>query len=543
MHHFAITSRGGINSVLGTNPVTVFGNDCKLWINTASPENKNLSGPFQSRIASLLSDDNNHYLFDTIAGSEQRRNIGNKAFHILPGKFLRQTSASNFKLLHDGSSWTLTFRFMPIRPTSTTNDPLINNNNGSTANTGIYIAYDNRSSLSRSHALSVAITKGSAGQSISLLINDFFSATDFVTCRLMYNASTGDLTAHKDGVLAGTVNKGAFTHNTGNATHSFTLFRFSGTATYCEPALIKHPVIVNRTVSTPEGTTLDFIVEQGSEDFGTGKPANFYWGGGQSNYDGDSGQSRSPHNSLKNLMDKILMWTTTGRDNTQINAAQDFDFVKYRTNPNGTDPDFGPWLSFAYQMNQANPNNTFFSVYAVGGTSLQGSSSSWNVGSASTECAQQSTNQIVYSLDIMKYTYDRQPIMRGWQFREGESDGLNPVTTFKDDFYDLLIKHIDAIEAAGYSTSLMRVFIGYVHRTDYASPSRPYTADVDAAYDDAAADWATDNPSYASKVKGFNFVVSSDLPLGVDTTHFASTEMKTYGERFFTAAQPYMSEL
>lgn len=543
MHHFALASKGGINSVLGTNPVTVFGNDCKLWINTASQDNKSLAGPFLSRISSLISDDNNHYLFDTIPGSEQRRNVSNKAFHILPVKFLRQVGPANFKLLHDGSSWTFTFRYRPIRPTTTTVNPLFNNNNGSTANTGIYIAYDNRSSQSRTHAISVSITKASAGQSISLSVNNFFSDTDFVTCRLMYNSSTGDLTVHKNGTLAGTVNKGAFTFNTGNATHSFTLFRFSGVATYNEPGLIKHPVIVNRTVTTPEGTTLDFIVGQGSENFGTDKPANFYWGGGQSNYDGTSGQSSSPHNSLKALMDKMLIWTTTGREGAQISAGQDFDFVKYRTNPLVSPiAGYGPWLSFSYQMNIANPNNSFFSVYAVSGTSLQGAISSWNIASASTEAAQQSTNEIVYSLDSMRYTYDRLPVFRGWQFRLGESDGLIGVTTFKQDFYNLLKKHIDAVEAAGYSTAMMRVFIGYVHRTDYASPARPYTADVDAAYTAAAADWATDNPTYASKIKGFHFVLSDDLPLGVDTTHFTNSSMKEYGERFFTAVQPYMAE-
>jgi hypothetical protein len=57
MHHFPIASRGGKSVILGTDPVTVFGADCVLWLNSASHTNKNLAGPEQTRIIGLVSDD------------------------------------------------------------------------------------------------------------------------------------------------------------------------------------------------------------------------------------------------------------------------------------------------------------------------------------------------------------------------------------------------------------------------------------------------------------------------------------------------------
>lgn len=545
MHHFAISSRGGKNEILGTNPVTVFGNDCKLWLNTASAENKSLFGAAASKIASLVSDDNFHYYFDSPAGNELSRNVGNKCWHITSSKFLRHSSTSTFKLLNDGSSWTLAFRYRPLYTSSTLINPIFMTNNLTTANTGFAVMYDNRSAQSATHALRVLVTKGSAGQSIQLVINNFFSTSDFTTAVISYDSVSGDLKAWKDGTLAGTQNKGAFTHNNANSSNIFTSFRYSGTATYGDAALIKHPIIISRTVDNSERATLEFIVEQGTETFGTGKPANFYFGWGQSNWDGDSGQSRSPAQGLRQLMTGVLMWTTTGRDNAQITSGQGFDYVKYKTNPNGTDPDFGPWLAVAERFNTANPGNTFMANYAVGATALQDgvSSPDWNVASGATECAQQSTNQIIFALDTIRYTFDRQPVVRGIMGREGETDGINPISTFKSSATALFKKWIDAIETAGYSTSLMRVVINYVYRTDYADPTRPYTVDVDADWTSMATNWATDNPSYASKIKGFHFVNTNDLALGADDTHFGNAEMREVGWRNFEALEPYMDEL
>lgn len=548
MHQFSQVSRGGGSVILGTDPVTVFGNDCKLWINTASPTNKTLFGPYNARMSSLVSDDNNHYLFDTNVGNEPFRNVGNKAFYIADNTFLRQSSQSNWNILHNGSSWSIAFRYRPLSATSTTLNPIVNNNNNTTANIGIYIAYDNRSSASRTHALVVIVTKGVGGQSITISANNFFTTSDLTTCVITYNSATGDLKAYKNGTLNTTVNKGAFTAVTTNATGFLMWYRYSNNPTFSNPAMIKHPIIINRLVTDPERATLEFIVEQGAEDFGSSANANFYWGGGQSNFDGSSGESNSAHLTLRNQME-TYMWSTTGRGNVQISQQQGFDYTQWKKNPNptastGNDAGIGPWLSFAYQMSLYNPRNTFYSVYAVGGTAIQDgvTSPDWNVASGSTECAQQSTNQIVYSLDLIKYIYDRTPIIRGWQWRLGESDGINPLVSFKADMTALIKKHIDAIEAAGYSTSLMRMFISKVYHPDYADPTRPYTDDVDAVYLDMAANWGTDNPTYASKIKGWHVFDTDDLPVGSDDTHFTSTSMKLLGERFYTYAEPYMNE-
>lgn len=548
MHHFPIISRGGKSVILGSNPVTVFGADCKLWLNNAIHTNKDLAGPEQSRITGLVSDDDNHYVFDLAAGQTHqglRLNVNNKWFYAPNETYLKHPSTSNLKLLHDGSSWTMAIRFKPIRPTSTTLIPIWNSNNNTTANTGIHIAYDNRSASSRTHALNVSITKSVGGtQVISLVINNFFDGSDFVSCVLVYDGST--LTAYKNGSSAGTASRGATTHSTGNSTGSPFINRLSNTATYGTGSIFKHLIIINRVCTSPELATLNFIIEQGDETEGDRGEKNFHWGGGQSNYDGSSGESNSANLALRDLMN-TYMWSSTGRAGVAASSVQYFDYTKWKVNPNSTALGFGPWLSFAKELSIYDPLS-FFSVYAVGGTALQNgiSTPDWNVASASTECADQSTNQMIYSLDAIKYEYDYTPIWRTVTWRLGETDAIGGVTTFQQDMYDLINQWIDTVVAAGYDTSLVRFFFSTVTQDSptYASPARPFVGDVDAAYADVVADYFTDNPTKVGYVKGLHLIDMSDIPISaVDTTHWGNTSMKLAGERFFTNAQPYLNEV
>jgi hypothetical protein len=545
--HKLLASRGGKSVILGSNPVTVFGADCKLWLNTATPANKALAGPEQTRITSLVSDDNNHYLFDFVAAQVHqgvRLNASHKWFYMPSETYLRHNSAATFKLLHDGSSWTMAFRFKPIRPTSTSMVPIFNNNNSTSANTGVHISYDNRSSLTRTHALNVQITKSSAGNFvINLVIDNFFVSNDWVSGVLVYDGTT--LTAYKNGVSAGTATR-VIAHVTTNSTGVSYVNRLSNTATFGTGSLLKHLIIINRVPTSPELATLNFIIEQGNETIGDRGEKNYHFGWGQSNFDGSSGESNSANLALRNLMD-TYMWSSTGRAGVAASPVQFFDFTKWKTNPNPSALGLGPWLSYAKQLSLYDPGS-FFSVYAVGGTALQNglTTPDWNVAGGSTECADQSTNQMIYALDAIQYEYDYTPITRSIIGRLGETDAITGVTTFQQDMYDLMNQWIDAIVAAGYDTSLVRFWFSTVSQDSptYASPTRPYVGDVDAAYADVAADYFTDNPSKVGFVKGVHVIDMSDIPISSgDFTHWGNTSMKDAGERFFTNEQPYLNEL
>jgi hypothetical protein len=241
------------------------------------------------------------------------------------------------------------------------------------------------------------------------------------------------------------------------------------------------------------------------------------------------------------------MWSSTGRSAAVASPVQFFDFTKWKTNPNPGGLGFGPWLSYAKQLSLYDPLS-FFSVYAVSATALQDglTTPDWNVASGSTECADQSTNQMIYALDAIKYEYDYTPVFRTVTWRLGETDGLTGAATFKADLYNLINQWIDAVVAAGYSTSRVRFFFSTVSQDSptYASPTRPYVGDVDAAYTAASSDYFTDNPTKVGYVKGLHVIDMSDIPIsGTELTHMTSTSMKLAGERFFTNAQPYLNEV
>lgn len=528
-------------------PSTIFGNNLKLWLNTASSAGKTLSGNFSTQIDSLVSNDNNAYAFTN--SSSKLKYCNGKWF-----PFIRDTegivnaSTSNFNLLHDGTvDWMISFRLMILRGL---NDfyPIIGNNSGTTAQTGIYVAYDNRSASSRTHALNFNITKSSAGNSVySGNINNFFVEGSWVTCIIVKSGTTISvykaLGSEATPTLVQTFSR-ANTPVTSNASQNFNVFKDSGSAKYMRYSLFKHLTIVSGSVTAPQMLAQHQYMCQG-DSIGDGQRAYVYWLHGQSNMEGFS---TSPPSYLQNEMD-CYIWgdtTNTGGDNTT------FAKLYWPNNQTTGKTEFGAELEFGYRMSLFKPGQVWLVKTALSATPLylSGGGTDWNVGSPSTEMAGRAAGAMALATNQLVFELNRNVKLTGWLWRQGETDAGNGNASYQTDLYALVKKFIDVfygtpssngnILPSSVNTSKMRGCISIIDNT-FHDPTRDFQASIVAAQQGFVSSFFTDNPTYSAKWLGNMSFSTADL-VTQEGTHFGSTASVEQGLRFYNALAPYIDE-
>lgn len=536
------------NNLLGVypDPGDIFNSaDLKLWINTSNTANKTLTGRWNEQISSLTSDDANGYSFTATADNEMAQNINGKGLYLRGISFLQQTSTSNFKLLHDGSSWTFSFAFCPMVSAATSGGigasyyPLFVNNAVTTAQTGIAIIYDNTTAGGRTQAISVVITKSSAGNSVfNLPIDNFFTVGIWTNVRI--ECSGTNITVYKNGVIAGTQAR-LNTPNTGNATGNFFIGRQSNAAVFAQACMIKHPIIVSRTLTAAERVNLDNFYLSESTTFGTGAPANVYLMFGQSNMVGQ-GTTADPSTPLKAAMTAYVFTNT--KNGGQVLGSQEFDRILWNTNPVNTI--FGPTLKCAYLMDQRTPDFNFYIEYADGATALVDglTDPDWNIAStATTNCAPRSRLAIRYGLLYLKYALDRNVTIRGWGWRQGETDaaaGTDNGAQYKIDLENLICYHIDEIYNLGFTSDKCRFVMSLVNQT--YTPPRAFMNSISNAIIAVTTDFTTDKPAYAGKIKALDYFDFSGTTPGTDGVHFFSSGIEAMSDAFDAKWSAYINE-
>lgn len=526
------------------NPIAIFGSsNTKLLINTQSTTNKTLTGNWSERITSLVSDDANAYALQTnTTGNEVLYNTSGKGIYFPGAGYLTNSSTSNFNMLHDGTDFIIAFSFMPVIAAATAGGngvsslPIICNNGGTTAQTGIVVLYVNTGGV---NAINVIITKSSAGNSVyNLNINSFWTVGSYTSVIIEKVGTT--LTVYKNGISAGSssrLNIPVVTDASGN----FFIGKFSNAATYLVSSMLKNITIVSGTATALQRNSLNTWVNSGNETIGNNS-ANWYLMLGQSNMRGQ-GATGNPSAPLQTSMNAYTF--TNANNGGVVTPDQKFDKVLWGTNPG--DILFGPDLKLAYSMAATNPNNTFITKYAVGGTALVDgiTTPDWNItGIAATENVPRTKLAIRYSLLYMKCALDRNVTVRGIGWRQGETDALNGTdvsTTYKTDFYATMKVFIDEIYTCGFTTDKMRLVVSLISNAAY-NPVRPWMTQTDAVLQLDVDNFKTDNPTYSSKYKGGSYFITSDLTLGPDTTHFPSSQQEVHGDRFYNAWSPYINE-
>lgn len=146
------------------------------------------------------------------------------------------SSTASFNYLHNATGGTMLIVWKP--DTSSNPDAirwLLNNSNNSSANTGISLSFDDRSSVSRNNRISMIVNRGASGVSTSSVVsnNDFIAAAD-AFCLLSVvcdnaNATAGNrLFLYHNGTSSGVANTLTNAASTGNATTNLTIGNFGG---------------------------------------------------------------------------------------------------------------------------------------------------------------------------------------------------------------------------------------------------------------------------------------------------------------------------
>lgn len=210
-----------------------------------------------------------------------------------------------------------------------------------------------------------------------------------------------------------------------------------------------------------------------------------------------------------------------------INSVAGYEALEYgvNNNPGGSLTGLGPELSIATTIGGLATGETYISKKGQSGTSMH---TQWNVANNSTGRA--AVSQLKAALDYL--VSQGKVIQKIWVvFRQGEADmgSSNPETTgpavlaaYKSVYYDLINYTIDQLEADGHDIggtvelNWITCLIDNTFTVDHT-----WQTEIVQAQTEAMADYATDNPSYATKVTNLD-TVSTASATTVDGVHLST---------------------
>jgi hypothetical protein len=516
-------------------PSEIFGANLKLFINTSRATNKTLSGDFSTRVDSLTSDDANAYSFAFAPAELSKVKFNGKCFFVGKGgdNTLINASKSNFKLLNDGSAFYVAARLNIMTLTSDTSvnsyGTIVSTITGAASVVGFEIAYENRSSLSRTNALIVKIRRGTVDL-VNVTVDSAFTQNQFFNLEVSYSGTV--LTVYVNGVSIGTSNNNGTATNA-NSTADFTLFNREATATYGKNLLMKHFVIVNRVATSNERILTRTFLEYGSEVFGTGIVANVYSIRGQSNAAGLGSLIGELAAELQGVQASWMYGKTT----SSINLREQLEYLEFPENNNDMNLNsFGPEMRFAYEMNALAPGQIVICKHATNGAPLLNTnSSSWNVARVNGSL-DQAQAQLLNTIYLLKYEHDRSSVYRGMLWRQGEQEADTDSSTYKADFTNLIIDELDFCQTNSIDTTKLRICVSLVD-----NPPRTFAVKISGNQIDVVDNFFPDNPSQVGRLAGLGRFSTIGLPLS-DGTHLTGPGQNTQALSFVSYYAPYINE-
>lgn len=512
------------------NPQNFFGSDLKLWINGTTNTNKNGSGIFNAKLGNFVTDDSNGWALTRTATNKYPFFNGECIYvegQATGTEYKYTVNNSDFKFLHDGSPWTIAFRGGIVR--SIDYVAAIINTGQSTADVGIHLNYDNRSSQSRTHALVITLLRGAAGQPVqaSVVINNFFTVGSFTDCIITYNGTS--LIVYKNNTQVSSTND-TLANSSANHTYNLTFFRMVNNSTYLQEFFFKQILFVGKVVSSTERTFLTSFMAQGTETFTKRGTAKIYGAAGQSNMRGNNGTADATWASVSSYIGTPI--------SVGAGITDTYEFVDHYGTGSGQ---FGPDLPFAYEMKQFLGYNIFIAKQSEGATPLHASAigNDWNV--TTLEWSRSISNSLIYAGKYAKYRYGMIPELRGLLWRQGEQDAQDDNANYTQEFQDLIHKIIaDSVAAGWYTTIKLRVVAASID-SDF-SPPFTYRDSIVTQTQDALDDYLTAYPADAAEYKGGHYFSTAGIPLS-DGTHFTVPGgMKTVGENFAAILKLYVNE-
>lgn len=516
---------------------TTFGSNLLFWSNGRSRTNKSLSGPWSEVVATTQSAETSSPItFTNTSGTSSTVKHNGKGLYYLNAGLVGSTNKSKLNAVHNGSAFTICFRYMPVIGDTTAIQPIINNNNMTSGKTGFGVAYWNVSP--RTHALLFEVSKSSAGNfNFNITIDNFFTPLTYTTGVIKFDGTT--LTIYKNGTVVNTYSPSNLPFAATNASDDICMGKFSTSGTYVTHGFTSEIVITDTALNDTNRGIVETKLSTYNSTVGEAGKASIYFMGGQSNM---AGYPTLPSSYLTGPM-KTFIWSLTD-DGTNISSNQAPRVLEMGVSQNTEGlSQFGPELEFGYRMSQLVPNVTFLSKYAVSATALDPAATNpdWNVATGGTDCAIMSRAQLDHMYRYCRFVLDRDTDVRGWLWAQGETDAIAGNANYELDLGNLLKYHIDYLVTNwGYNPAKMRVNVSLIDQAFTGTP-RPFAANIIAAQQSFTTDFLTDNPSYSTKVKALAYHSKSDLALD-DGTHLTMAAMITEGNRFYQYFAPYITE-
>lgn len=516
---------------------TTFGANLLFWSNGRSRSGKTLTGTWNEVVSATTSAETSSPItFTNTSGTSSTVKHNGKGLYFLNAGLVGSANKSKLNAVHQGTAFTIAFRFMPIVGSTTSIQPIINNNNMTSGKTGFGLAYWNVSP--RTHALLFEVSKSSAGNfNFNIAIDNFFSPRTYTTGVIKFDGTT--LTIYKNGTVVNTYSASNLPFAATDASDDIVMGKFSTSGTYVTDCFTNEIVITNTALSDSDRGLVETKLSTYNSDLGTNGKANIYGMFGQSNM---AGSPTSPSSYLTGAM-KTFIWSLTD-DGTTISSNQLPRVLEMGVSQNTENTSaFGPELEFGYRMAEQLPNVTFLSKYAVSATALDAAATNpdWNVATGGTDCAAMSRIQFYHMFRYCRYVLDRDIDVRGWLFSLGETDAIAGNASYETDLGNLLKYHIDyLVSEFAYNPAKMKVNVSLIDQVFSGTP-RPFAADIIAAQQAFVNDFLTDNPSYSTKVSTFAYHSKNDLALS-DGTHLTMLSMIEEGNRFFQYFKTHIND-
>lgn len=459
---------------------------------------------------------------------------------------------TDFNYLHNSGGFNLYLVFKQLpQADQTTTRAIFHTATGATQ-TGISIAYYNRSATSNIKTLQIFISNGSGGTAQFLINGTSNCITDNEYHILKLKFTGTSLTAYVKNqnassfTLIGADNTGST--SSANSTNPLNFCTSGGTGW---TGYFKHLITFNRQLNSTEELSMDSWATAEMSKVVVEIPIDVYAGIGQSNTHG-----RGANAQIASVLNGAVGGYTYYPINTTNIASAGIASAYWNKLQVGknSNPDFGEtvhglWNKFGYEMKQFTGNDPAFTVMGVSSIGLASRTGfvDWHPNSVESGDLFPKWRDyfIKYALQDLKHVMRRTPVIRGLIITECEQDAslAGGGTTTRADM-ELFIKSIiDTINALGYDTSKLRVNIVRIANS-YGGYNAVALANVRTGIVQVATQTGgTDFTGYIpSKMKSITWTDSDTIDLNPDLLHYSAPGLDALGNIMFNYFKNYIGE-
>lgn len=446
---------------------------------------------------------------------------------------LEQSSAKSFFVpFHNGTQFTIYVVWKQLAVTNTYLGPIYDSINGSSANKGISLFVDNRSSVSRTMTLYAIVASGVAAP-VNLASSNNAVVVGWNWAKVTYNGTNVVITTNGTQVASAAPGAAFGVGDATNLLHFGNLFTV-GTSTGLK-GYYKHLYMQNSFMSAPDQTTLDAWAAAMCLENLIVEDANVYLRIGQSNQAGRGLNSGIAGDLTGAVGARIMVVSPTPPTQTngsgvvgsdsyweQLELARNQTFESVAT-VHGMEMRFGKDM---WALNES----CWIVKMGVGGTPIFSTVTynDWNVSTAQLYTLYLGLTGT--ALDELTHVFRKNPVVRGLSIMQGETDAIitGAGAVYHTNWTTFINTFIDALVTLGYTINKLRIFFWQITDVGGAAYDPTEFAAVKAAQVAFPAQYFIDFPSRTANVKGITTRTTDDISL-IDTQHYDEDGLDAMG--------------